>query len=187
MQQILICSTVVLPSDRLPGWGPEEALGLHTYCKNVIFSSRRELLGRHHASLGLYKKLALLIPLLDAVGDFSIRSIIAVGSDDPIHWVSLRGPLLLRLFPLWELDLVDLLQKQRPVVIVVEDLDDDADGGGFSGNAVVGDGDLSRKNKDFRQRRNSTDVWDKYNLRQRALNHIENRLFLQSLRLSCLI
>lgn len=134
-----------LLTERLSGWGQDEVLGLDTHCENVVFSGRGELLGRHQAGLGLNKELSVFISLLDAVRDLGIWSLVAVWSDDPIHRVSLRGSLFLWSLPLRQLDLIDLLQEQRPVVVLVEDSDDDADSGRFGGNAVVSDRDLRRK------------------------------------------
>lgn len=116
-----------------------------TYCQNVIFSSRRELLGRHQPGLGLDEELPVFVSLLDAVGDLGVGPVVAVGRDHPVHRVSPGGSFLLRPFALRKLDLVDLLQEQRPVVVLIEHLDDDAHGGGLGGNAVVGDRDLRRR------------------------------------------
>ena len=92
----------------------------------------------------------MFVSFLDAVGDLGVRPLVAVRGDDPIHRVPLGVPLPLRPLALRKLDLVDLLQEQRPVVVLVKDADDDADGGGLSGNAVVGDGDLGGEIKSFK-------------------------------------
>lgn len=120
---------------------PSASAGV-TYCQNVIFSRRGELLGRHQPRLGLNEKLPVFVSLLDAVGDLSVGPVVTVGCNHPVHRVSFEGSLFLRPLALRELDLVDLLQEQRPVVILIEHLDDDAYGGGLGRNAVVGNGDL---------------------------------------------
>lgn len=86
----------------------------------------------------------MFISLLNAVWDLSIRAVITVRCNHPIHRVPLHGSLILRPLPFGELDLVDFLKEQWPVVILVKDLDNDANGGGFDGNAVVGDGYLKK-------------------------------------------
>lgn len=125
---------------------------LETHCKNVVFSSRRELLGGNRAGLGFDEELSAFISILDAVRDLGVRSLIPVWCYDPIHRVSLHGSLFLRPLSLRELDLIDLFQKHRPIVILVQDSDDDADSGGSGRNAVVTDCDLRRKDKNFRTR-----------------------------------
>lgn len=127
-----------------------EPFTFYTYCKDVIFSRRGELLRWHHAGLGLNEKLAMFVSFLDAVGDFSVWALVTVWCNHPIHRLSLRGSLSLGPLTLGQTDLIDLLQEQRPVVILVEDLDDDPDAGGFGRNTMVGDGYLRRDNKDFK-------------------------------------
>lgn len=117
----------------------------HTHGQNVVFTSGRELFGRHQTCLGLYKEFSMFIPLFNAVRDFSIRSVITIRRNDPINWVSFIGPLFFWFVPLWKLDLVDFLQKQRPVVVFIQNFDDDTDGGGFSRNTMVSDGDLNNE------------------------------------------
>lgn len=170
----------VVKKGRTSGWGHDEALGLDTYCENIIICSRGEFLRRHQASLGLDKELALLVSLFYAVRDFSIRSIITVWCNDPIHRVSPRGSLFLWLLPHRELNLVDLLQEQRPVVVLIEDLDNHTDSGGFRGNAVISNGDLCIKNKDFRQRRIQTEALELTTKRQ-ILSHALHIQYLLSL------
>ena len=100
----------------------------------------------------------MLVSLLDAIGDLSIWPLVAVGCNYPIDWVSLHGSLFLGPLPLRELDLIDLFQEQWPVVILIKDLDDDADSGGFRRNTLVSNGDLRKigRKKVFRQRNVST-------------------------------
>lgn len=128
--------------DHKPFW-------VNAHREDVVFSGRGELLGRHQAGLGLNKKLAMFVSFLNAVGNFGVGPDVPIRRDHPIHGVSLCGSLSLGSLALWQSDLVDLLQEERPVVVVVQDLDDDADGGGFGRNAVVGDGYLRRHDKDF--------------------------------------
>lgn len=113
-----------------------------TYCKDVVLSGRGELLGRHQARLGLDEELPIFVALLDAVGDLGVGPLVAIRGDHPVHWVPLGGSFSLWSLTLWQLDLVDLLQEQRPVVVLVEHLDDDSNGGGFGRDAMVGHSDL---------------------------------------------
>lgn len=98
-------------------------LKINKYRKNIIFSSGRKLLGGHQAGLGLNEEFAMLISFFNAVGDLGVGALIAVGGDDAVDWVSLQGPLLLGLIPFRQLDLVDLLQKLRPIVVLIQHLD----------------------------------------------------------------
>lgn len=88
----------------------------------------------------------MFVSLLDTVGNLSIGPHVTIGCNNSIHRISLHGSLSLRPLTLRELDLVDLLKEQGSVVILIEDLDDDPDGGGFRRNAVVSNGDLKRQN-----------------------------------------
>lgn len=114
----------------------------HTHRQDVVLAGRGELLGGHQARLGLDEELAVLVALLDAVGDLGVGPLVTVRGDHPVHRVPPGGSLSLWSLPLRQLDLVDLLQKQWPVVVLVEHLDDDSHGGGLGRDAVVGDGDL---------------------------------------------
>lgn len=87
----------------------------------------------------------MFVPLFNAVRDFSIRSVITIRRNDPINWISFIGPLFFWFVPLWKLDLVDFLQKQWPVVVFIQNFDDDTDGGGFGRNTMVSDGDLNNE------------------------------------------
>lgn len=87
----------------------------------------------------------MLISLLDGIRDLRVGTLIAVRGDHPIHGIPLQSPVLFRFFPFRKLDLVDLLQELRPVVVLVQDFDDDAYRGGFGWNPVVGDSDLLGK------------------------------------------
>lgn len=98
-------------------------LKINKYRKDIIFSSGRKLLGGHQAGFGLDEEFAVLIPFFDAVGDLGVGSLVAVRGDDTVDRVSLQGSLLLGLLPLRQLDLVDLLQKLRPIVVLIQHLD----------------------------------------------------------------
>lgn len=87
--------------------------------EDVVFASRGELLGRNEACFGLDKELSLLVSALDAVGDLSVGAVVTIGSDDSIHWLSPHRAFLLRLLPLRQLDFVDLLHENGPVVVLV--------------------------------------------------------------------
>lgn len=87
----------------------------------------------------------MFVSLFDTVRNLSIGPHVSIRCDNPIHRISLGGSLSLGPLTLRELDFVDLLKEQGSVVILIEDLDDDPDGGGFRRNAVVSNGDLKRK------------------------------------------
>lgn len=89
----------------------------------------------------------MFISFLDAVGNLSIWPDVTIRGDNPIHRVSLHDSLFLGPLTLRELDLVNLLQEQGSVVILIEDLDDDPDGGGFGRNTVVSNSDLRKNNR----------------------------------------
>ncbi len=154
IEQTCICfSRNLLITQRPSGRRPDDVLRLDTHSKNVIFSGRRKLFGRHQARLRLDKELSIFISLFNAVRDFGIRSLVTVWCNDPIHRVSLCSSLFLWPLPLRELDLIDLLQEQRPVVVLVEDLNNNADSGRLGRNSMVSDRDLRRKNTKLQTKR----------------------------------
>lgn len=125
-----------------------------THCEDVVLSGRGELLAGHQARLGLDEELPVLVALLDAVGDLGVGPLVAIRGDHPVHRVPPGGSFSLRPLPLRQLDLVDLLQEQRPVVVLVEHLDDDSHGGGLGRDAVVGHGNLRADETQFKTRIN---------------------------------
>lgn len=86
-----------------------------TYSQNVVVSCSQSLSREHHSGSSVDGEPALLVSIHDAVGQPSIGTFVWVKGWHPVHSVSLPSPL-----PLWDFNPVDLLQKDRLVVVLVQ-------------------------------------------------------------------